>query len=41
MRRLDNPVGEAMDPEYDALMEMMWNSYQDYKNRRSAGRKKL
>lgn len=39
--RLDNPMSEAMDPEYDMLMEMMWDSYQDYKNRRKSGRKKL
>ncbi len=41
MKRIENPVLEAMDPEYDALMESMWNSYQDQKKRREEGRKKL
>lgn len=41
MNRIENPVPEAMDPEYDTLMEMIWDSYQDNKNQRSKKRKAL
>ena len=41
MSRLDSPVTEAMDPEYDILMQMIWDQYDDYKKNRAKGRKKL
>jgi len=27
MNRIENPVPEAMDPEYDNLIDMIWNSF--------------
>lgn len=41
MNRIENPVPEAMDPEYDNLIDMIWNSFQNYKKKRAEGKKRL
>lgn len=40
-RPYENVAQGELDPEYDKLIDMIWESYNDYKKKHQAGRKKL